>query len=40
MVSVPSGEFLMGSDLGDHDEQPQRRVTLSRFWIDKLQVTN
>ncbi len=40
MVRVPAGEFLMGSDLGDNDEQPQRTVTLSGFWIDKFQVTN
>ena len=40
MVSVPAGPFLMGSDTGNHDEAPQREVTLSAFWIDKHQVTN
>lgn len=40
MVHVPAGPFLMGSDLGDHDEQPEREVVLSGFWIDKFQVTN
>ncbi|MFC1491737.1 SUMF1/EgtB/PvdO family nonheme iron enzyme [Nitrospinota bacterium] len=40
MVEIPPGPFLMGSDLGNHDEQPQRTVSLSGFWIDKFQVTN
>ncbi len=40
MVSVPAGPFLMRSDLGNHDEAPQREVTLSAFWIDQYQVTN
>ncbi len=40
LVSVPAGPFLMGSDTGNHDEAPQREVTLSAFWIDKHQVTN
>ena len=40
MVEVPAGAFLMGSDLGNHDEQPQRTVSLAAFWIDKCQVSN
>jgi formylglycine-generating enzyme required for sulfatase activity len=40
MVSVPAGEFLMGSDAGDRDERPQRRVYLDAFEIDKYEVTN
>ncbi len=40
MVFVPAGPFLMGSESGNHDEAPQREVTLSAFWIDKYQVTN
>ncbi len=40
MVFVPAGPFLMGSESGNHDEAPQREVTLSSFWIDKHQVTN
>ena len=40
MVHVPAGAFLMGSDQGNHDEQPSRQVTLPGFWIDKHQVTN
>ena len=43
MVIVPAGEFLMGSPAGSDgfdDEQPQRRVFVSAFWIDRLEVTN
>jgi sulfatase modifying factor 1 len=40
MVYVPAGEFLMGSDAGDLDEQPQRRVYLDAFEIDRYEVTN
>jgi sulfatase modifying factor 1 len=37
---VPAGEFLMGSDGGDQDERPQRRVYLDAFEIDRYEVTN
>jgi formylglycine-generating enzyme required for sulfatase activity len=40
MVLVPAGEFLMGSDAGDMDERPQRRVYLDPFQIDRYEVTN
>jgi formylglycine-generating enzyme required for sulfatase activity len=43
MVFVPPGEFFMGAPAGSHalpDEQPERRVYLSGFWIDRLEVTN
>ncbi len=42
MVSVPAGEFLMGSpqDVGDAKEHPQHAVTLDAFWIDKYEVSN
>jgi sulfatase modifying factor 1 len=40
VVSIPAGEFLMGSD-GDHpDERPQRTVTLDAYSIDRYEVTN
>ena len=39
MVSVPAGVFLMGSDAGDDDERPQRRVTVAAFTIDRTEVT-
>jgi len=40
MVYVPAGEFTMGSDEGDSDEQPVHTVYLDAFWIDKYEVTN
>jgi formylglycine-generating enzyme required for sulfatase activity len=40
MVLVPVGEFTMGSDKGDDDEQPIHRVFLDSFYIDKFEVTN
>lgn len=40
MVYVPSGEFLMGSNDGDSDEQPVHTVYLDAYWIDKTEVTN
>ena len=40
MVLVPAGEFPMGSDEGDDDEQPVHRVLLDSFYIDTFEVTN
>ncbi len=40
MVLVPAGEFSMGSDKGDDDEQPIHKVFLDGFYIDKFEVTN
>lgn len=43
MLLVPAGEFTMGMSEaagGLPDEQPERRVYLSGFWIDRLEVTN
>jgi formylglycine-generating enzyme required for sulfatase activity len=40
MVHVPAGEFTMGSDEGDSDEQPVHTVYLDAFYIDKTEVTN
>lgn len=39
MVLVPEGEFVMGSHEGHATEQPERKVYLDRFWIDKYEVT-
>ncbi len=42
-VLVPAGTFWMGCVTGDtacqSDEKPQRLVTLSAYWIDRLPVT-
>ena len=40
MVYVPEGNFTMGSNNGDPDEQPVHTVYLDAFWIDKTEVTN
>ena len=40
MVLVPAGEFTMGSDEGDDDEQPVHRVFLDNFYLDIFEVTN
>jgi formylglycine-generating enzyme required for sulfatase activity len=40
MVLVPAGEFTMGSDQGDDDEQPVHRVVLDSFYLDTFEVTN
>jgi len=44
MVYVPEGEFYMGSASNDlqafPNEQPQRLVSVSAFWIDQTEVTN
>lgn len=42
MVTIPAGEFLMGSPEGQGraDEWPQRPVYLDAFEIDQVEVTN
>lgn len=40
MVSVPAGEFTMGSQVGDADAQPTRKVYVGAFYIDKYETTN
>ncbi len=39
MVFVPAGEFTMGSDTGESDEQPAHQVYLDDYWIDRNDVT-
>lgn len=39
LLYVPSGEFTMGSDNGESDEEPVHTVFLDTFWIDKTEVT-
>ncbi|MEE9273714.1 MAG: SUMF1/EgtB/PvdO family nonheme iron enzyme, partial [bacterium] len=38
LVHVPSGWFRMGSKRGDPDERPPRRIFVSAFWFDRLEV--
>ncbi|HXV68406.1 MAG TPA: SUMF1/EgtB/PvdO family nonheme iron enzyme [Nitrospira sp.] len=43
MVLVPAGEFTMGTPAGGDgfpDEQPERRVYLSSFLLDRLEITH
>jgi len=40
MVSVPEGEFTMGSDEGFSDQQPVHTVFLDSYYIGKYEVTN
>ncbi len=40
MVLVPAGEFPMGSEQGDDDEQPVHRVFLDSFYLVTFEVTN
>jgi formylglycine-generating enzyme required for sulfatase activity len=43
MVAIPGGKFLMGSPdnepLRKKDEGPLRKVTLSKFWMGRTEVT-
>ena len=40
LVYVPAGEFTMGSENGESDEQPEDQVYLDAYWIDQTEVTN
>ena len=40
-VEIPAGTFMMGSDDGDHDEEPVHEVTISSsFYMSETEVTN
>ncbi len=39
-VFIAGGEFKMGSQIGLTDEQPQHKVILDSFWLDKTEITN
>ena len=40
MVRIPAGEFTMGSDKGDEDEKPVRRIATGAFALDRFPLTN
>ena len=40
MVSLPGGEFVMGTDKGNPDEAPAHKVKVSGFLIDIYEVTH
>ncbi len=39
MILIPAGEFAMGDDRGQDDEQPVHRVTVNAFYMDPYEVT-
>jgi formylglycine-generating enzyme required for sulfatase activity len=39
-VEIPAGEFWMGSERGSTDEQPVHKVSLDRFLIARVPITN
>jgi formylglycine-generating enzyme required for sulfatase activity len=39
MVEIPAGEFIRGA-AGGTDNQPQRTITLKRYFMDQTEVTN
>jgi len=39
-VQIPAGEFWMGSEHGDLDEQPLHKLYLDTFWIARVPITN
>lgn len=40
MVRVPAGEFLRGSEEGEADERPQKKIYVDEFLIDRYEVSN
>jgi len=40
MVYIPAGKFTMGSQNGRIDAQPEHKIFLNAFYIDKYEVTN
>lgn len=40
MITIPEGEFKMGSKYGDKDEKPIHTVYLDEFMIDQKEITN
>lgn len=39
MIFIPPGEFVMGSVMGPHDQEPVRTVFLDGYEIDQFEVT-
>jgi hypothetical protein len=40
MIYVEGGDFTMGSDDGEEDERPSRRVFVASFFLDRREVSN
>lgn len=39
MIEIKGGVYVLGSERGNYDERPVRKVQLETFWIDKHEVT-
>lgn len=39
MAEIKAGNYLLGSDRGNHDERPLRRVQTEGFWMDRFEIT-
>jgi serine/threonine protein kinase len=40
MVYIPAGEFIMGTNEGEDNEKPERKIYLDGYWIYRTEVTN
>src|SRR5919201_2216475 len=40
MVAIPAGQFIRGTKAGGYDEQPERRIYLDEFSIDRFELTH
>lgn len=40
LVRIPAGPFIRGTIQGGFDEQPERKIYLDEFFIDRYEVTN
>ncbi|MBU1106967.1 MAG: formylglycine-generating enzyme family protein [Candidatus Riflebacteria bacterium] len=39
MVEIKGGVYVLGSERGNYDERPVRKIQLQTFWIDRQEVT-
>lgn len=40
VMHIPAGHFVLGTKAGGYDEQPQRRIFLDAYAVDRYEVTN
>ena len=40
LLTIPAGDFLMGADVGQENEQPAHQVWVSGFAIGKFPLSN
>ena len=39
VVEIKAGDYTLGSERGNHDEKPLRKIETKGFWIDRHEVT-